>query len=250
MTTIAAQGVSKRYGDGRQAVAALTDVTLTVDDGEFVAVMGPSGSGKSTLLNLIAGIDTATEGRVVVGGRDLGLLTEDARSDLRLQRIGLVFQSFNLFPMLTALENVSLPLDFLRVGPRASRRAAAVMLERVGVSAAAQARRQAELSGGEQQRVALARALVTRPELLLADEPTGNLDSATGLTILRLLQDLDREQQLTIVLVTHSETVAGAADRIVTLRDGRIVGETKGRRGRERELTGARPHRSTSVDFA
>ncbi len=230
MTAVLLEHVSKRYGDGPQTVAALTDVTLAVASGEFLAIMGPSGSGKSTLLNLIAGIDTSTCGRVVVAGQDLGRLTDDARSDLRLHRIGIVFQSFNLFPTLSALENVSLPLEFLAGGGRSTdRQAAAGMLERVGLSAVAQARRPAELSGGEQQRVAIARALMTGPQLLLADEPTGNLDSATGAAILDLIHELNRDRQLTVVLVTHSETAARSADRLVMLQDGSIAGETNGK---------------------
>jgi putative ABC transport system ATP-binding protein len=229
MMTVLLEEVSKRYGDGPQAVAALTDVTLSIRTGEFLAIMGPSGSGKSTLLNLIAGVDTATRGRVVVVGKDLGELTDDARSDLRLRSIGIVFQSFNLLPALSAYENVTLPLEFLGIGWRAARQHAGAILERVGLQGDVQDRRPAELSGGEQQRVAIARALVATPALLLADEPTGNLDSTTGTAILELLHDLNRERQLTVVLVTHGEVAAQSADRIVTLRDGRIAHATDGK---------------------
>ncbi len=220
--------MSKRYGDGPQAVAALTEVTLSVRTGEFLAVMGPSGSGKSTLLNLIAGVDTASRGRVVVAGKDLGALTDDARSDLRLRSIGIVFQSFNLLPTFSALENVTVPLEFLGVALRDARQRAGAVLERVGLRDDAQRRRPAELSGGEQQRVAIARALVTTPDLLLADEPTGNLDSATGTAILALAARSESRAAATVVLVTHGEVAAQSADRIVTLRDGRIAGVTDG----------------------
>ncbi len=221
---VAVERVGKRYGDGPQAVTALTDVSVTVAAGELVSVMGPSGSGKSTLLNLIAGLDVPTSGRVVVDGRDLAALSEDERSALRLRRIGFVFQSFNLFPTFTAEENVAWPLEFLGVGWRDAAARAGAALAQVGVGGAARARRPAELSGGEQQRVAIARALVTRPGLLLADEPTGNLDSRTGDEILRLLAALNAADGVTIVLVTHSAAAAAYARRTIELRDGHVVG--------------------------
>jgi len=215
--------VSKRYGDGPQAVAALTDANLRVGPGEFVSIMGPSGSGKSTLLNLVAGVDTPTTGQVFVAGHDLATLSDDARSDLRLRHIGFVFQSFNLFPTFTAEENVAWPLEFLGVPWRQARERAAAALEQVGLKGKTGGRRPSELSGGEQQRVAIARALVTKPELVVADEPTGNLDSKTGQTILDLLRQLNTERQLTIILVTHSPVAAAYGHRTVELRDGRIV---------------------------
>ena len=215
--------VSKRYGDGPQAVAALSDANLRVDPGEFVSVMGPSGSGKSTLLNLVAGVDTPTTGQVFVAGHDLAQLSDDARSDLRLRHIGFVFQSFNLFPTFSAEENVAWPLEFLDVPWRQARERAAAALAQVGLNEKAGGRRPSELSGGEQQRVAIARALVTKPELVVADEPTGNLDSKTGQTILDLLRQLNTDRQLTIILVTHSPVAAAYGNRTVELRDGRIV---------------------------
>jgi putative ABC transport system ATP-binding protein len=215
--------VSKRYGSGPRAVAALSDANLHVLPGEFLAIMGPSGSGKSTLLNLVAGIDTPSSGRVMVAGHDLAQLSDNARSALRLQHIGFVFQSFNLFPMFNAEENVAWPLEFQRVSWREARKRANAVLAQMGLDPTARKRRPAELSGGEQQRVAIARALVTSPQLLLADEPTGNLDSKTGEAILDLLRALNAERQLTIVLVTHSAVAAGYGRRIVELRDGRIV---------------------------
>lgn len=218
--------VSKRYGSGAHTVTALTDVSLSVPAGEFVSVMGESGSGKSTLLNLIAGIDTPSDGRVVVAGRDLAQLSDDERSDLRLRHIGFVFQSFNLFPTFSGEENVAWPLEFLGIHWREARRRADAALGRVGLDTAARTRRPAELSAGEQQRVAIARALVTEPGLLLADEPTGNLDSKTGQAILGLLRTLNTERHLSVMLVTHSTAAAAYGHRIVELGDGRIRRES------------------------
>jgi ABC-type lipoprotein export system ATPase subunit len=211
--------VSKRYG----AVAALTDVTLEIAAGEVTAVVGPSGSGKSTLLHLIAGLDTPSTGQVVVDGRNLGLLSDDQRSDLRLRHVGFVFQAFHLFPTFTAEENVVWPLGFLGVRRREARERAAAVLAAVGLDAGTRRRLPAELSGGEQQRVAIARALVTRPRLLLADEPTGNLDAGTARSILDLLLRLNAERNLTLVVVTHNPMVADAADRTVALHGGHVV---------------------------
>jgi len=207
-STVVLEGVCKQYGRGPSAVTALTDVSLSVRSGEFLAVMGPSGSGKTTLLNLIAGVDTPTSGRVIVAGNDFRDLSDDARSDLRLQHIGFVFQGFNLFPHFSALENVTWPLEFLGVAWRAAQQRAAVALERVGVLDGAHLRRPSELSA---------------PRLFLADEPTGNLDSVTAMAVLSLLHDLNAERELTVVLVTHNAAAARFARRIVDLRDGRIV---------------------------
>jgi len=215
--------VSKQYGVGTQSVTAIDDVTLRVRAGEFLSIMGPSGCGKSTLLNLIAGLDTPASGEVTVCGRDLAHLSDDARSDLRLRHVGFVFQGFNLFPTFTVEENVAWPLEFLGVRWRHARRRAAEALEQVGMEVGAADRRPAELSGGEQQRVAIARALVTEPQLLLADEPTGNLDSRTGQAILDLLRRLNGERDLTVVMVTHSTFAATYGHRTVELHDGRIV---------------------------
>ena len=226
---IVLENITKVHGHGPQAVTALRDVSLAVEPGEFVAVVGPSGSGKSTLLNLAAGLEVPTRGRVAIGGEDLARLSDDARSDLRLRQIGFVFQSFNLLPTFTAEENVAWPLEFVGVGRRESRRRASRTLERVGIPDAAWGRRPAELSGGEQQRVAIARALVAEPRLVLADEPTGNLDSHTGRSVLELLRTLNREQRVTVIMVTHGGVAAGVADRTVELRDGRLVNGTHGR---------------------
>jgi putative ABC transport system ATP-binding protein len=221
---IALENVIKRHGSGPQAITAVSELSLRVPDGQFVAITGPSGSGKSTLLNLIAGLERPSSGRVLVANRDLTRLSDDERSRLRLEHIGFVFQSFNLLPTFTAEENVAWPLEFLGITWRDARRRAADALDRVGLEAARR-RRPAELSGGEQQRVAIARALVTEPWLLLADEPTGNLDSGTGEAVLALLQALNVERRATIVMVTHSAVAAAYAQRIVELRDGRVVGD-------------------------
>ncbi|MBI1815367.1 MAG: ABC transporter ATP-binding protein [Deltaproteobacteria bacterium] len=225
-SAILLERVCKRYGTGPQAVEALSDVSLRVAPEEFLSIIGPSGCGKSTLLNLIAGIDTPTSGRVWVAGHELAKLSDDARSDLRLQRIGFVFQSFNLFPTFTAEENVTWPLEFLGVHWREARERADATLAEVGLENGTRKRRPAQLSGGEQQRVAIARALVTKPRLLVADEPTGNLDSRTGQSILDLLRFLNKEEHLSIVLVTHSSVAASYGHRIVELQDGRILRES------------------------
>jgi putative ABC transport system ATP-binding protein len=215
--------VGKIYGSERTTIVALDDVTLTIPAGQFVSVMGPSGSGKSTLLHMIAGLDTLTRGRIVIAGRDIATLSDNDRSDLRLRHMGIVFQGFNLFPTFTVQENVSWPLEFLGVGRGVAVERSHVILHQVGLSAAAWQRRPTELSGGEQQRVAIARALVTEPDLLLADEPTGNLDSCTSQSILDLLRHLNCEKGVTIILVTHSTFAATYGDRTVEIRDGRVV---------------------------
>jgi len=220
------ENVSKCHGYGAQAVRAVMDLNLRVPNGEFLAIVGPSGSGKSTLLNLAAGLDVPTAGRVLVLGNELGRMTDDARSDLRLRHVGFVFQSFNLFPTFTVEENVAWPLEFLGIGWREARRHASRVLGLVGLAPASYRRRPAELSGGEQQRVAIARALVGEPRLLLADEPTGNLDSRTGESILELLEAVNRTRKVTVIMVTHSPLAAARADRNVELCDGRLVRDT------------------------
>ena len=224
---IALERVTKRYGNGAGAIAAVRDVTLAVAAGEFVSLVGPSGSGKSTLLNLAAALDVPSAGRVLIGGRDVATLSTDARSALRLRHIGFVFQSFHLLPTFTVLENVAWPLEFLGVRRRAAADRAAATLEHVGVAAAAWPRRPAELSGGEQQRAAIARALVTEPGLLVADEPTGNLDSRTGGLVLELLRAVNVNAGTTVLLVTHSAAAAAWARRTIELSDGRIVADVR-----------------------
>jgi len=216
--------ICKSYGDST-AVKALIDLSLTVEQGERVAVMGPSGSGKSTLLNLICGLDGPTSGSIKLEGVELASLNDDQRTRLRREKIGMVFQTFNLLPTLTAQENVALPLRLQGLPRRETQERAKAMLERVGLKIRAH-HRPDELSGGERQRVAIARALIFRPPILLGDEPTGNLDSATGEEILRLLDDLHREYNNTVLLVTHNDLAAAFCDRILTLRDGQFVKET------------------------
>lgn len=215
--------VTKSYGAGR-SVLALKNVSLRIGPSERVAVMGPSGSGKSTLLNLVCGLDEPTTGSVKVEGVELSGLSDDARTRLRREKIGMIFQTFNLLATLTALENVALPLRLQGQSKKEAEGSAASMLGHVGLQGRAE-HRPDELSGGERQRVAIARALIFRPPLLLGDEPTGNLDSKTGEEILRLLDSLQREYQSTLLMVTHNAEAAGCCSRIVTLHDGEIVND-------------------------
>jgi len=219
------ENVSRDYGDGK-VVHALNNLCLEIHRGERVAVMGPSGSGKSTLLNLICGLDEPTSGAVNIDGVNIASLDDDARTRLRREKIGMVFQTFNLLSTLTALENVSLPLRLQGLSRREADHRARAMLERVGLGGRV-THRPDELSGGERQRIAIARALIFQPPILLADEPTGNLDSKTGEEILRLLEDLHRELNTTILLVTHNEEAAAHCDRILRLRDGSVVKEER-----------------------
>ena len=215
--------VSRDYGEGK-VVHALRDFSLTVGKGERIAVMGPSGSGKSTLLNLICGLDQPTAGTIRIDGTEFSRLNDDARTRLRREKIGMIFQTFNLLPTLTALENVALPLRLQGISRGEAEKRARTMLTRVGLGDRL-THRPDELSGGERQRIAIARALIFAPPVLLADEPTGNLDSATGKEILDLLDDLHREFDTTIVLVTHNEEAAQHCDRILRLRDGQLVNQ-------------------------
>ncbi len=226
MTLIHTENLTRVYGSGETAVVALDHVNLTVEEGQFVAVMGPSGCGKSTLLHLIGGLDRPTEGRVVLNGYDLGRLSDDALTALRRRKIGFVFQFFNLIPVLTALENAALPLLLDGVKAEAARRRAAEWLDRMGLGDRLH-HRPDQLSAGQQQRVAIARALVTEPALILADEPTGNLDSRAGDEIAALLRRIVSEWGRTVLLVTHDPRIAAYADRIIFLKDGRIVDETR-----------------------
>ena len=215
------ESVTRDYGNGDR-MPALANVSLSIAAGERVAIMGPSGSGKSTLLHLICGLDRANSGQVKVEGQDLSLLSDDARTALRREKIGMIFQTFNLLPTLTAIENVALPLRLQRQSRRLAEDRAASMLDRVALG-----HRRSHfpdmLSGGERQRVAIARALVFAPPLLLGDEPTGNLDSASAAGILDLLSGLQYELGTTLLLVTHDAQVAASCQRIISVRDGRIV---------------------------
>jgi putative ABC transport system ATP-binding protein len=228
-SAVVVENLTKCYRQaGARPTPVLNGVSMTVPGGQFLSVMGPSGSGKSTLLNLIAGLDTPTSGRILVEGRDISALSDDERSDLRLRRIGVVFQSFNLFPTFTIEENVMWPLEFLGESPRVARARAREILDQVDLGPAMHARRPGELSGGEQQRAAIARALIAAPTMLLADEPTGNLDSRTGQLVLDLLRRLNRDRALTVIMVTHSALAATCGDRTIELRDGRIVRDVDG----------------------
>ena len=218
---VEAHDLERVYASGTATVAALAGVTLAVRTGEFVAVMGPSGSGKSTLLNVVAGLERPTGGTIRVGGEDLTKLDEEALARHRSKRVGMVFQAFNLLPRYRVIENVALPLAFAGTG-RAERLARArALLERLGMSARAEHRTN-ELSGGELQRAAIARALVGEPAILLADEPTGNLDSANGAALIALLEELHAQGQ-TVLLVTHDAAIAAQAGRTVRMRDGRVA---------------------------
>jgi len=217
--------VSRDFGDAK-VVHALHDVTLKIDRGERVAVMGPSGSGKSTLLNLICGLDEPTGGSVRIDGIDLTRLTDDERTRLRREKVGMIFQTFNLLPTLTAVENVALPLRLKGEARSEAVDRASAMIDRVGLSGRS-SHRPDEMSGGERQRVAIARALIFAPPILLADEPTGNLDSNTGEEILTLLDDLHAEFNTTVVLVTHNQDAAAHCDRILRLKDGQLAGRER-----------------------
>jgi len=215
---------TKIYRRGKTEVRALSLSKLYVPRGQFLSVMGPSGSGKSTLLNLLGALDVPTSGTVTLDGKELSLLSDEQLSAFRRERLGFVFQFFNLMPTLTAVENVVLP-GLLSNRPRAALLAKAeALLERVGLKGRAH-HRPDELSGGEMQRVAVARALLLEPALLLADEPTGNLDSKTGAEVLRLLREATRERNLTVVMVTHDAKAAEVGDRLVRLADGAIAGD-------------------------
>jgi putative ABC transport system ATP-binding protein len=218
---IQAAGLSKTYLSGPNAVLALRGIDLNVAKGEFIAIMGTSGSGKSTLMNLLGCLDTPTGGSYHLDGVEIEGLDKNALAAIRNQKIGFVFQGFNLLPRTTALENVELPMLYDRSGRKLDTRAlATVALERVGLGDRLD-HESSELSGGQQQRVAIARALVTKPALILADEPTGNLDTATSIGVMALFQELN-EQGITIVLVTHEPDIAVYARRIVEMRDGKI----------------------------
>jgi putative ABC transport system ATP-binding protein len=217
------KNVHKVYPMGEVSVPALRGINLTIHPGEFVAIMGPSGSGKSTLMHLLGCLDLTSDGVVQLDGKDITTLDEDTLAQIRGKKVGFVFQTFNLIPTLTAQENVELPLFFQGV-PREKRRArAAELLRKVGLDGRLH-HKPAQLSGGERQRVAIARALANDPEIILADEPTGNLDSESGKAILELLAQLHREGK-TIILVTHNPEAAAYAQRIVRIRDGRLVEE-------------------------
>ena len=226
MTAAVAEGVVRRYRRGTDVVNALAGVDLAVERGRMTAVVGPSGSGKSTLLHLLAGLDRPDEGRISVAGVDLAALDDDERADLRRCHVGLVFQFFHLLPDLTAWENVALPVVLGPQRLRDGRRRATELLELVGLGDRVD-HRPRQLSGGQLQRIAVARALMAEPTLVLADEPTGSLDSVAGALVTDLLADLAHSQGRAVVVVTHDPRVGERADRVVSLADGRIVDDTE-----------------------
>ncbi|HYD88880.1 MAG TPA: ABC transporter ATP-binding protein [Vitreimonas sp.] len=222
-TLIQARNLLKLYRMGEETVHALDGVSFEIGRGEYCAIVGPSGSGKSTMMNIIGGLDTPTDGKIVIDGADIGEMSDEDLALFRNRTIGFVFQSFNLLPRMTALENVELPMIYGGVPPKERHERAAALLHRVGLGER-MGHRPTQLSGGQQQRVAIARALAGKPPLLLGDEPTGALDSHTGVEIMRLFEELNSEG-VTIVLVTHDHDVAAATRRTIEMRDGRIVAD-------------------------
>lgn len=225
MSIIQAENLSKIYGSGATAVTALDHVNLRVNAGEFVAIMGSSGCGKSTLLHLLGGLDRPSQGGVSIDGIPIADMKDDDLTKLRRRKIGFIFQFFNLIPVLNAVENASLPVTLDGVGPAEAKKRAAEWLTRFGLGDRLTSRPD-QLSGGQQQRVAVARALVAEPALVLADEPTGNLDTRSGDDIAGLLSQVTKEYGRTVVMVTHDPRIAAYADRIVFLKDGKVVDET------------------------
>jgi putative ABC transport system ATP-binding protein len=230
--------VTKIYQQGRRAVPVLRGVSMRVELGEFVAVMGPSGSGKSTLLHLMGALDVPTSGSIQIGGRELGQLSDRDRSFLRRNRIGFVFQFFNLLPTMTAAENVALPLLLAGENRTSARRRALSALEQMNLSSRAEHLPE-ELSGGEMQRVAVARAIIAEPELVLCDEPTGNLDSASSAEVLSLLHRLPERGRRAVVMVTHDREAGSSADRVISIRDGQIETPELTREGHAAALSNA-----------
>ncbi len=216
--------VTKQVASGSETLTILNELSLIIPDGQFVAIVGPSGSGKSTLLGLIAGLDAPTSGKILIDGVSINSLNEDALAELRGSKVGIVFQSFHLIPSLTAFENILVPMEI--AGAKNAVRHAKELLEDVDLTARAH-HYPSQLSGGEQQRVAVARAFANNPSILLADEPTGNLDSKNGRHILDLMVQLNRKRKTTLVLITHDREIAATADRLISLRDGRVVGDSE-----------------------
>ena len=237
---IAVRNLVKTIRNGAHAVEIIRDISFDVPSRQFIAVMGPSGSGKSTLLGLIAGLDWPSSGSILIDGQEITKLREDEMAELRGKKLGFVFQSYHLIPTLTALENVMLPMEFNRVtGGNGAVQLATSLMESVGL-ADRRDHYPAQLSGGEQQRVALARAFVMKPSVLLADEPTGNLDSENGRHVLELLIRLNKEEGTTLILVTHDEMLASHAERRILLRDGQIVGDVPSPPGSSQRADGRR----------
>jgi putative ABC transport system ATP-binding protein len=222
VTVLEAREVTKSFGSGDRAVTAVKGVTMTVADGEFVAIVGRSGSGKTTLMSLLGALEQPTGGMIFVDGQDITRLSPSELVHYRGRKIGFVFQSYNLVPNLTSTENVMLPMEFIGVGKPERKARAAQLLDQVELTGAKQQRKPGRLSGGEQQRVAIARALANKPSIILADEPAGNLDTQTSATIVELLRSLSRSEGTTVVVVTHDASIADRADRVLRLEDGRL----------------------------
>jgi putative ABC transport system ATP-binding protein len=245
MTILEARELTKTYRIEERSIPVLDDVSFSIEPGEFVVIKGSSGSGKSTLLSLLSGLDSPSQGRVFLDGADITDLTEDDLAPLRNRTIGFVFQSFHLVPSLNALENVMFPAEL--AGDRRAEAKARSLLDRVGLSGRS-GNFPHQLSGGEKQRVAICRALINDPQVLFADEPTGNLDSKNGDAILDLLLDLHAERRMTLVMVTHAEEIASMAERVLSLHDGRLVGdEAKTRAEGEQERVSADAQPSPSA---
>ncbi len=225
MSIIEIRSVKKIYNTSSVAVEALKEISFTVHKGEFTAIVGPSGSGKTTLLNIIGGLDFVSSGSVLLNGNDITAMSEGALIDFRLHHIGFVFQAYNLIPVLTALENVEFVLFLQNVEKKERRQRAAELLSRVGLTDRMESK-PSELSGGQQQRVAVARALASRPDFILADEPTANLDSHTAESLLDLMQDLNKEYGMTFIFSTHDSKVIKRARRVITLEDGEITNDS------------------------
>ena len=224
---IEAHDLAKEFSRGDIRVLALRGISVSIERGAFVAIVGKSGSGKSTFMNILGCLDRPSDGNFMLEGQDVARLSKDERAEMRGQKIGFVFQAFNLIPRTSAQENVELPLIYSGVSRAEQAQRARESLERLGLGDRAE-HHPSQLSGGEQQRVAIARALVNRPQLLLADEPTGNLDTRTSLEIMQILRKLNRDEGLTVVLVTHEPEIAAFADRVLTFRDGEIVSDELG----------------------
>lgn len=224
---IECKNITKTYKDGDVETRALINVSFTVKDGEFVAIMGPSGSGKSTLMHIIGALDTPTSGKYILDGHDISKMSDDELADIRKNKLGFVFQSFNLLPRATVLRNVMLPLLYSDIPPEKRADIAKKALLSSGLPESHFYHHSNQLSGGQMQRVAIARSMVNNPSLILADEPTGNLDSKTGEIVLDTFQRLNEKENRTIVLITHERYVAEHADRIITIRDGELVSDEK-----------------------
>lgn len=230
---IALEHITKTYGSGTEAYTALRNISFSIEEGEFVAIMGPSGSGKSTLMHILGCLDTPTTGTYRLDGKDVSTLSDDSLAEIRKDKIGFVFQAFNLLPRTTVLRNVMLPLVYANVAVPEREKRAAKALVSAGLTEEHFGHLSNQISGGQIQRVAIARALVNDPSLILADEPTGNLDSKTSLVVLGTLQRLNREHKRTIVLITHEPDIAEHAARIIRLKDGVIISDEKNVRPRD-----------------